>query len=59
VNVLILKQSKRMRKEKTDRDPGLEVSGDGLRSGVPEKTQVRSGLRSGVPKKTQVRSGLM
>ncbi len=44
--------------KKTDRDPDLEVSGHGLRSGVPVNTQVRSGLRSGVPEQPQVRSGL-
>jgi hypothetical protein len=48
----------RMRKGKKDRYPDLEVSGDGLRSGVPEKKKVRSDLRPGVPEKTQVRSGL-
>jgi hypothetical protein len=33
LHVVILKKSKRMRKEKTDRDPDLEVSGHGHRSG--------------------------
>jgi hypothetical protein len=48
--VKFLRKNKRMRTKKTDRDPDLEVSGHGLRSGVPVNTQVRSGLRSGVRK---------
>jgi hypothetical protein len=47
-----------MRKEKTDRDPDLEVSGHGHRSGGLRNTQVRSGLRSGVPEKCWSGPGL-
>ena len=57
-HVNFLTKSKRTRKEKNRRDTDLQVSGHGLRSGVPDKAQVRSGLRSGVPETTQVRSGL-
>ena len=42
--MVILKKSKRMRKVKTDRDPDLEVSGHGYRSGGSQEHtgQVRS-----------------
>ncbi len=40
-----MKKSKRMRKEKTDRDPDLEVSGHGHRSGGSQEH--RSGQVSG------------
>jgi hypothetical protein len=55
-DVVFLKKSKRMRKEKTDRDPDLWVSGSGLRSGgsLKHTGQVRSQVR--VSRKTQVRS---
>jgi uncharacterized protein YggE len=45
--------------KKTDRDPNLEVSGDGLRSVVPEKTQVRSQVRGSRKNAGQVRSQVM
>jgi hypothetical protein len=47
VYVAILKKSKRMRKEKTDRNPDLEVSCDGHRSEGSQKHtgQVRSQVR--------------
>jgi hypothetical protein len=49
--VVILKKSKRMRKETTGPDPDLCRSQVRVnRSGGLRNTQVRSGLRSGVPK---------
>jgi len=51
---LILKKSNRMGKEKTDRDPDLQVSGDGLRfEGQGFQKKRRSGqvsLWSGGPR---------
>ncbi len=56
LHVVILKKSKRMRKEKTDRDPDLQVSGHGHRSGGSQEHtgQVRSQVRGS--RKPQVRS---
>jgi hypothetical protein len=56
--VVLLKKSNRMRKEKTDRDPDLEVSGVGHRSGGSQKHtgQVRSQVRGS--RKPEVRSNL-
>ncbi len=49
------KKVKGWEEKKTDRDPDLEVSGEGLSLGVPEKHRSGqvSGLRPGVPEKTQ------
>ncbi len=57
--MVILKKSKRMRKEKTDRDPDLEVSGHGHRSGGSQEHtgQVRSQVR-GFPEKRRSGPGL-
>ncbi len=56
LHVVFLKKSKRMGKEKTDRDPDLEVSDSGHRSGgsLKHTGQVMSQVR--VSRKTQVRS---
>ncbi len=58
VDVVILTKSKRMRKDKTDLDPDLEVSGDDHRSGGSQKHtgQVRSQVRGSRKNASEVRS---
>jgi hypothetical protein len=59
-----LKKSKRMRKEKTDRDPDLRSQGSGLRSGGSLKhtgqvgSQVRGSRKRQVRSRSQVRGSL-